>query len=211
MNIRLKAIGFLLCWWVGGALAQTWVVYTPPEADFRVLFPATPVRTATADGAVAYSAAAENITFTVFRRDPRVQPIGNPASDIQRRLRGDNDDMVIRRLGGKDGDARPDEYVFLARGVSIHRLFIAEGRYYEAVVRAPRDEIGRTRAIARDFFGSFQLGSAPIVAGAPAAVTPDVICKARSNAFSRSFCEYSTCLKSQHRAQPFCQNLLRLR
>jgi hypothetical protein len=126
-------------------------------------------------------------------------------------LRGDDDDMVIRRLGGKEGDARPDEYVFLARGVSVHRLFIVEGRYYEAVVRAPRDEIGRTRTIARDFFGSFQIGSAPIAAGALAAVTPDVLCQKRSNAFSRSFCEYSTCLKSQHRGQPYCQKLLQFR
>jgi hypothetical protein len=210
MFIRTRGIGLLLCW-AAAASGQTWTLYAPPEGDFRVLFPATPTRAATADGAVAYSAAAENMTFTVFRRDPRSQPIGNPASDIQRRLRGDNDDMVIQRLGGKEGDARPDEYVFLARGVSIHHLFIAEGRYYEVVVRAPRDEIGRARTIARDFFGSFQIGSAPIVAGAPAAVAPDVICKGRSNAFSRSYCEYSTCLKSQHRAQPFCQNLLRFR
>jgi hypothetical protein len=210
MFIRMIGIGLLLCW-TAAALGQTWTLYAPPEGDFRVLFPAPPARTVMADGAVAYSAAAENITFTVFRRDPRLQPIGNPASDIQRRLRGDDDDMVIRRLGGKEGDARPDEYVFLARGVSVHRLFIVEGRYYEAVVRAPRDEIGRTRTIARDFFGSFQIGSAPIAAGALAAVTPDVLCQKRSNAFSRSFCEYSTCLKSQHRGQPYCQKLLQFR
>ena len=210
MLFRMMGIGLLFCF-TAAASGQTWTLYVPPEGDFRVLFPAPPARTETADGAVAYSAAAENITFTVFRRDPRLQPIGNPASDIQRRLRGDNDDMVIRRLGGKDGDARPDEYVFLARGVSIHRLFIVEGRYYEAVVRAPRDEIGRTRTIARDFFGSFQIGSAPVAAGALAAVTPDVLCQKRSNAFSRSFCEYSTCLKSQHRGQPYCQKLLQFR
>lgn len=212
MSLRPGLIGILLLCWAVIAPAQTPVVYTPPEGDFRVLFPAPPVQSATADGAVAYSAAVEDVTFTVYRRNPNVQPIGNPATDIQKRLRGHDDDKVVRRLGKNDGDAKRDEYVFQAgSAVSIHRLFVADGRYYETVVRGPRGELGRTRAAARDFFGSFQIGSAPVAAGALAKLTPDVICKDRSSGFFRTFCEYSYCLRSQHRGQPYCQNLLRLR
>ena len=87
MNIRLKAISFLLCWCATGALGQNWIVYAPPEKDFSALFPAPPARAAEADGAVAFSATAENITFIVYRRDPRLQPIGSPVVDIPRRLR----------------------------------------------------------------------------------------------------------------------------
>jgi len=212
MTIRLQAISFLLCWWATGALGQGWVVYAPPERDFSVLFPAPPARTAEAEGAVAFSAVAENITFIVYRRDPRLQPIGNPVSDIQRRLRGDNDDLRVQRIGNDEGDASRDEPVFLTRGmVTIHRVFVAEGRYYELVVRVHRDDFARTRPIARDFFGSFQIGSVVAAPGTSATVSPDVLCKDRSNAFSRAFCEYSTCLQSQHRAQPYCQQLLRYR
>lgn len=212
MTIRIGLISVLLAWWAGAALAQTFVVYAPPEGDFRALFPAPPVRTATPDGAVAYSAVAEETTFTVYRRDPRVQPIGNPATDIQQRLRGGNEELRIQRRRDRDGDANPDVHEFVVRGqISIHRLFVAEGRYYEAVVRAPRDQIGRTRQVARDFFGSFRIGSVIATPGALASVTPDVICKGRSNAFSRAYCEYSTCLRSQHRGQPYCQKLLSFR
>jgi hypothetical protein len=211
MFIRMMAIGLLLCW-TAMASGQTWTLYVPPEGDFRVLFPVPPVRSAEAQGAVAFSATFEPATFVVYRRDPVQQPIGNVALDIQGRLRGGNEEKRVRRLGKEDGNG-PQEYTFLSPGgmASIHRVFVEGGRYYELVVRVPREELGRTRATARDFFNSFQIGSAPVAAGALAAVTPDVLCQKRSNAFSRSFCEYSTCLKSQHRGQPYCQKLLQFR
>jgi hypothetical protein len=212
MSLRPGLIGVLLLCWTVIAPAQTPVVYTPPEGDFRVLFPAAPVQSAIADGAVAYSAVAEEMTFIVYRRDPAKQPIGNPARSIEERLRGGNEELRVQRRRDRDGDANPDIHEFVVRGqISIHRLFVAEGRYYETVVRGPRGEPGRTRAAARDFFGSFQIGSAPVAAGALAKLTPDVICKDRSSGFFRTFCEYSYCLRSQHRGQPYCQNLLRLR
>lgn len=213
MRFRSGLAVVLLSWWAGVALAQKPVVYTPPEQDFRVLFPAPPSSVATPDGAVAYSAAAEDITFTVYRRNPSVQPIGKPAADIQQRLRGNDDDRVVKRLGKEDADDKRGEFAFQVGGgtVSIHRLFVTEGRYYEAAVKGPRSQLGRTRAAARDFFGSFQIGVAPVAAGNLAKLTPDVICKDRSNTFFRTFCEYSYCLRSQYREQPYCQNLLRLR
>ena len=210
MFIRWLGIGLMLGW-ATGALGQNWVVYASPEGDFRVLFPAPPVRTAEPQGAVAFKATFSDKVFIVYRRDPAKEPLGNPARDIEERLRGGNEEKRVQRLTKKDEDG-PREYVFGSRGIaSIHRVFPAEGRYYELVVEVPREELGRTRLPARDFFGSFQLGSSPVAAGALAAVSPDVLCKERSNAFSRGFCEYSTCLKSQHRGQPYCQKLLRLR
>ena len=211
MTNRLRAIGFLLCGWAAGALGQAWVVYVPPEGDFRVVFPAPPARAAEAQGAVAFSARGESMTFTVVRRDPGQQPVGNAASDIQRRLRGDDNDRRVERFGEDDAGAE-GEHVFVTGGTAtIHRLFAAEGRYYELVVGMPREELRGARATARDFFGSFQVGTALAAAGALATVTPDVLCQDRSNAFSRTFCEYSTCLRSQHRGQPYCQKLLSFR
>ena len=212
MNIRLKAISFLLCWCATGALGQGWVVYAPPEKDFSVLFPAPPARTAEAEGAVAFSTAAENITFIVYRRDPRRQPIGNAANDILQRLRGVDNEKRVARRGNEDEEASADEHIFITRGVfSIHRLFVAEGRYYEVVVRSPKEDFPTARRVARDFFGSFRMTGVAAGADAAAGVAPDVLCKERSNAFSRTFCEYSTCLRSQYRAQPYCQKLLQFR
>jgi len=213
MSLRpAGVIGFLLSLWGGVALAQTPVVYTPPEGDFRVLFPAQPVSAATPDGAVSYSAVAEEMTFIVYRRDLARQPIGNPAASIEQRLRGGNEELRVQRRRDRDGDANPEVHEFVVRGqLSIHRLFVAQGRYYEAVVKAPVVELGPARRLARDFFDSFQIGGALAAAGALAKLTPDAICKARSNSFSRTYCEYSHCLRSEHRGQPYCQNLLRLR
>ena len=212
MNVRLKAISFLVCWCATAALGQSWVVYAPPEKDFSVLFPAPPAQTAEAEGAVAFSATAENITFVVYRRDPRLQPIGSPVMDIQQRLRGDNDDIRVRRLDNEEADASGEEHIFMTRGnYSIHRLFIAEGRYYEVVVRSPTEGSVTVRRVARDFFGSFRMAGVGTGADAAAGVAPEVRCKDRSNAFSRAFCEYSTCLRSQYRTQPYCQQLLRFR
>jgi hypothetical protein len=212
MTTRLIAIGLLLYCWTAIALGQKWVLYAPPEQDFRVLFPAPPARTQEAQGAVAFRSSVPEASYVVYRRDPAQQPIGNVALQIQERLRGGNEERVVKRVRKEDGDG-PQEYVFQSPGgkVSIHRVFSAQDRYYELVVEIPREELGRTRATARDFFGSFQIGSAPVAAGALAAVSPDVLCQKRSNAFSRSFCEYSTCLKSQHRGQPYCQKLLQFR
>jgi hypothetical protein len=210
MFVRMIGIGLLLCW-TAAASGQTWTLYVPPEGDFRVLFPVPPVRSAEAQGAVAFSATFEPATFVVYRRDPAQQPLGNAAQDILQRLTGGNENVRVQKMSKKD-DGPPSEHVFSVRGVaSIHRMFVADGRYYELVVRVPREELGRTRATARDFFNAFQIGSASVAAGALATVTPDVLCQKRSNAFSRSFCEYSTCLKSQHRGQPYCQKLLQFR
>ncbi|MBI3045324.1 MAG: hypothetical protein HYY78_21120 [Betaproteobacteria bacterium] len=204
------ALCWLACWVSTGAAAQKWTVYTPAERDFQVLFPQPPTRAAEAEGAVAFKARAEDIEYVVYRRDPRQDPAGDGARAIERRLlREHGDDRAVRRMGEDDGYPETEEHVFrITNTMSIHRLFVARDRYYELVVRSYLENFPEARNTARDFFGSFRaagIGLAP--ATATPGVAPDVLCKDRSNAFSRTFCEYRTCLQPGYFSHPYCKQL----
>ncbi len=206
----------VLCWLAAGcvstgALAQQWTVYAPPERDFQVVFPQPPSRASQAEGAVQFSAAAENMEYFVYRRDPRLQPVGNPARDIQQRLqRGDGDEQRVQRMSEDEGDPGTAEYIFrIGSKITIHRLFVAPRRYYELVVRSSREDHADARRAARDFFGTFQFaGAGAARLTATPGLAPDMLCKDRSNAFSRTFCEYRTCFQSGYEKHPYCMKLL---
>lgn len=210
MSNGAMALCWLACWIATGAAAQEWTVYAPAERDFQVLFPQPPSRATEAAGAVAFKARAEDIEYAVYRRDPRQEPIDDGARAIEQRLRREQDnERPVRRLGEDDGYFAADEPVFrIANMMSVHRLFVAPDRYYELVVRASREKFPEARNTARDFFGSFQaagIGSVPL-AGAPG-VAPQELCKDRSNAFSRAFCEYRTCLQPGYFNHDYCKRL----
>ncbi len=197
-----------------GATAQSWTLFTPPEQDFRVVFPRAPARTDEAGGAVAFTAKAEGMEYVVYRRDPKRQPIGNAGNDIRQRLQRDADDeRPVQRIGEEgDGPAGAEHAFRLGSRLSIHRVFVAPARYYELVVRAPRDELSDARRAGRDFYGTFQLLDAGALAAPAAApgLAPDVMCQGRSNAFSRKFCEYRTCFQPGYEKHPYCAKLLGL-
>lgn len=193
-----------------GAAAQKWTVYSPQEKDFRVVFPQPPARAAVANGAVAFTATAERIEYAVYRRDPRLEPVENATRAMRQRLkRADDDERPVRRKKGEDDDPATTERVFQSGDrVSIHRLFVAKDRYYELVVRSSRQEASEARVTSRDFFGSFQMGGAVLAPAGAAGVAPDVLCKGRGNAFSRTYCEYRTCLQPGYDKHPYCVKLL---
>jgi len=191
----------------GAASAQSWTLYVPPERDFRVLFPAPPMRLDTPSGGVEFRADSGQ-QFSVFRHDPARLAGGKSArDDIIERL--GNGDRSVRSYGQDDGDLAPNEFLFRVGGAwSMHRAIVESGRYYELVVKASVDERVAPQE-ARDFFNSFQTGSS---SGIPALTNlpgPDT-CKARSSAFSRRFCEYLTCLAPGTENHPVCQALPRL-
>jgi len=206
----------VLCWLAAGcvatvAVAQEWTVYTPPERDFRVVFPQPPTRTTDADGATVFRAAGDDMEYFVYRRDPTRQPLGNTGADIRRRLAGDaDDDPVVQRIGEEDDDPATALHVFRRGGkISVHRIVAAPGRYYELVVRAPRGQLGDARRAARDFYGTFQAQDAGVAAGAAPGLAPDVLCKERTNVFSRVYCEYRACFQPGYENHPYCSTLIR--
>lgn len=208
----------LLCWLAIVALpeivlAQQWTVYSPPERDFRAVFPAPPSRVDAANGATAFTASAEGIEFTVYRRDPRREPLENVVGGMQRRLQADSEEQQVRRAGADDfddKDALQAEHVFrTGNRWSVHRIVVSQGRYYELMMRTSRENFGDARHVARDFFGSFQAGAGALFpGGAIAGIAPDAACKGRSNVFSRTFCEYRTCFQPGYEKHPYCTKLL---
>lgn len=190
-----------------GAAAQSWTLYVPPEGDFRVLLPGTPTRVDHRSGSVEYRVDAPQQRYSVFRHDPRRLAGKTAKADITERL-GDSDEYA-RNTGDDDGDLAANEFTFrIATMMTMHRVITDSGRYYELVVQAPVED-GLSRPLARDFFKSFQLGAGsrfPALAGLPG---PDT-CQARSNAFSRRFCEYLTCLAPSSENHPVCKALPRL-
>lgn len=197
----------LLC--SGTATAQSWTLYVPPEGDFRVLLPGTPTRVDHRSGSVEYRVDAPQQRYSVFRHDPRRLAGKTAKADITERL-GDSDEYA-RNTGDDDGDLATNEFTFrIASMMTMHRVITDAGRYYELVVQAPSED-GLSRPLARDFFNSFQLGAGvgsrfPALTGLPG---PDT-CQARSNAFSRRFCEYLTCLAPSSENHPVCKALPRL-
>lgn len=188
----------------GVSAAQTMTLYVPPERDFRVLLPASPTREDAPQGSVEYRADAGLRQYSVFRHDPRRLSGANPQNDIVARIT--NDDQSARRYGQDEGELTAGEFIFRVGSVwTIHKVIAQSGRYYELVVKSPADDsVDLTGA--RDFFASFQMGTAagfPVAANLPG---PDS-CQSRSNAFTRRFCEYMACLAPGTASHPVCQKM----
>lgn len=188
----------------GVSAAQTMTLYVPPERDFRVLLPAPPQRQDAPLGSVEYRAEAGHLQYSVFRHDPRRLSGANPENDIIARIAGN--DQSARRYGQDEGDLVANEFIFRVGGEwTMHKVIVESGRYYELVVKSPADD-GIDNRSARDFFASFQMGTAtgfPLAANLPG---PDS-CQSRSNTFSRRFCEYMACLAPGTASHPVCQGL----
>jgi len=190
----------------GVSAAQTMTLYVPPERDFRVLLPAPPQRLDAPQGSVEYRAEAGpgQRQYSVFRHDPRRLSSADVQNDIITRIA--SDDQSARRYGQDEGDLVANEFIFRVGGDwTIHKVFVESGRYYELVIKSYADD-GVDMAGARDFFASFQMGTAsgfPVAANLPG---PDS-CQSRSNAFSRRFCEYMACLAPGTASHPVCQKL----
>jgi hypothetical protein len=186
----------------GVSMAQTMTLFAPPERDFRVLLPAPPQRQDTPQGSVEYRAEAGQRQYSVFRHDPGRLSGANPQNDIVARIA--NDDQSARRYGQDEGELTAGEFIFRVGSIwTIHKVIIESGRYYELVVKSPADD-GVDLSGARDFFTSFQMGTAtgfPVAANLPG---PDS-CQSRSNAFSRRFCEYMACLAPGTASHAVCQ------
>jgi hypothetical protein len=197
----------LLC--SGAAAAQSWTLYVPPEGDFRVLLPGMPARVDHRSGSVEYRVDAPQQRYSVFRHDPRRLAGKTAKADITERL--NDGDQYARNTGDDDGDLAANEFTFrVGTMLTMHRVITDSGRYYELVVQAPSED-GLSRPLARDFFNSFQTGAGvgsifPALTGLPG---PDT-CQARSNAFSRRFCEYLTCLAPSNQGHAVCTGLPKL-
>jgi hypothetical protein len=205
------ALFALACGFSTGAAAQAWTVYTPAERDFQAVFPQPPSR-ADDGAAVAFRSTVANIDYVVFRRDPRREPVGDAVRVMQRHLRAAADDeRQAQRVGDEEADPRTTEVVFrTGNRMSVHRLFVAADRYYELMVRSTRQDFDEARGNARDFFGSFRASGIAFTPGAGApGLSPDQLCKDRSNAISRTFCEYRTCFQAGYEKHPYCMTLLR--
>lgn len=210
MKIWTVVLCWLACCISSGAAAQKWTVYTPAERDFQALFPQPPSRTEEAAGAAAFRTKAAGIDYVVFRRDPRREPVDDAVRVMQQHLRAAADDeRQAQRVGGDENDPRKSEVIFrTGNRMSVHRLFIGPDRYYELMVQSTREDFDDARSTAADFFGSFRAsGIAFFPSGVASGVSPDVLCKDRSNIFSRTFCEYRTCLQTGYLNHPYCKNL----
>lgn len=192
-----------------GAQQPQWTLYSPPEGDFRVLFPAPPERIPATQGSVEFRARAGQLEYSVFRHDPGRLAGASIRENVITRISGS--DQNARSFGDGEGELKPDEFHFMVASVwSIHRVVTESGRYYELAIRSDSQDAVTLQA-ARDFFSSFQLGSG-ISTGfpAPSNLPGPESCKSRSNAFSQRFCEYLTCLVPANQAHPACTSLPKL-
>jgi hypothetical protein len=213
MKISISLVFFAAAVLTQPVLAQKWVVYSPPEGDFRVLFPASPVQSPESDGSVAFRAQqeieADRIVYAVYRLPASVQRTGNEELDIQK--------VLLARLGEPPGRVRAEEvpadfqgHLFeYRRSLSVSRIAGAAGRYYHLEVLMPRKRAHQGMQTARDFFASFQTGGA----GVPGITTGftqqiDTWCQNRTDVFTRTFCEYSVCLQAGFAQNPKCTALL---
>ena len=197
------------------ALAQNWVVYSPPEGDFRVLFPSAPVQSAETDGSVAFRAQQEiesdMIVYAVYRLPASVQRTGNDEIDIQQLLLARLGADPPRRVRADEVPADFQGQLFeYRRSLSVSRIAGAAGRYYHLEVVMPRKRAHLGMQTARDFFASFQTGGTG-VPGITAGLTQqiDAWCQNRQDAFTRTFCEYSVCLQPGFAQNPKCAALLK--
>jgi hypothetical protein len=195
--------------------AQNWVAFVPPERDFRVLFPAPPVRSTAADGSIVFKSTFENddnsVDYVVHRLPPSARQISDAQNEIRRRVetRARDDDQVQLI---QDSDYGPDwgRHIFRhRRTISIHRLAGNPGRYYELEVILPRGRAEAAIHTARDFIDSFQITGVSIPAsGIPLEQRLASWCKNRSDSFSRTFCEYSVCIQPDYEKHPHCKALV---
>jgi hypothetical protein len=215
LTVRL----FLLCTAAllgAPAAAQNWVVYTPQERDFRVLFPSQPARLPGNDGTVAFRAQAESgdrtLQYTVYRLPTSLRRVGDEAQDIEKLLQARLGDSVpVRRVREEEPANDWQRYVFeYSRSISVNRLVGSGGRYYQLEVLIP----GRTGSAgiqtARDFFASFQASGISIpglVSGLSQGF--DSWCQGRTDPFTRAFCEYSVCLQAAFEQDPRCAALFK--
>lgn len=199
----------------GYGYAQTWVAFVPPERDFRVLFPAQPVRSTAADGSVVFRATFENdensVDYVVHRLPPGARQISDPQGEIRRRLEARvHDDAGVQLI--QDSDYGPDwgRHIFRhRRAISIHRIAGSPGRYYELEVILPRGRAEIAMHTARDFFESFQItGFSVPAAGIALEQRLADWCQKRTDPFTRAFCEYSVCLQPDYEKHPRCKALL---
>lgn len=193
----------------GTVAAQQWTLYTPPEGDFRVLLPAPPKRLDLPGSSIEYRTEVDDLHFSVFRHAPaRLQRGLQPREDIIERLYSIHD-QYVRDIGENEGDLAGDEYMFRFGAMrSMHKVIHDGGRYYELMVQSTGDD-GLPKETARDFFKSFAATSSPQASVAAALPGPDS-CQGRSNALSRRFCEYLTCLVPANQAHPVCASLPKL-
>jgi hypothetical protein len=200
----------------GAGYAQNWVVFAPPEGDFRVIFPAPPGQTTGADGSVVFKATFENeensVDYLVHRLPPGVPRIDDARAELQRRLQARvGEDIGVRYVHEEDSSPDWERYVFrYRRAVSIHRLVGTPGRYYELQVLMPRGRVGVAMHSARDFFNSFQATGLSLPGlGVAVAQRLEAWCQTRTDPFTRAFCEYSVCLQPGSEKYPHCASLLR--
>lgn len=205
MKILLTFCAWFAALFSCGAFAQSWILFVPAERDFRVLMPAVPTRPEPPPGSVEFRAAGGQRTFSVFRHDPRrATDINRARVYVEERL---NDaGFSPSPVDPDSGNLGPDEMEFRVGGsLNMHKVIVEAGRFYELVVQAPGDE-GINRQEARDFFNSFQMGGVGLFPAFSNLPTPDT-CQSRSNAFSRRFCEYLTCLLPGYESHPVCASL----
>jgi hypothetical protein len=191
------------------------VVYSPPEGDFRVLFPSNPVQSPESDGSVAFRAQQDleegSLVFIVRRLSPSVHRTGDEAQDIHNLLQARAGEETPRRVRAEEVPADFQGQLFeYRRSLSVNRIVGAGGRYYHLEVLAPRKRTHQGMQTARDFFASFQASGA----GVPGIMTGftqqiDAWCQNRDDVFSRTFCEYSVCLQPGFAQNPKCTGLLK--
>lgn len=199
----------------GSAHAQKFVAYVPTERDFRVLFPAPPVRSTTSDGSIAFKSRFEaddsSVEYAVYRLPSSVTTVIDAEHTLRQRLLARlGEDTSIQTIRDDTDSMTRDGHVFTyRRNTSIHRLVGGPGRYYELEVAMGSSRYHGART-ARDFFSSFQgTGLSLPSLGITIGQTVEAWCKDRTDVFSRAFCEYSVCLQPGYEMYPHCTNLFR--
>ncbi|HEX6003852.1 MAG TPA: hypothetical protein VFZ14_07645 [Burkholderiales bacterium] len=219
----MKTILLALLWaagWMAWSTghAQNWVAFTPPERDFRALFPELPSQSTAPDGSTVFAAAVSrnefDVRYAVYRLPSGARLVGDPRSDLQQRLqaRARDEERGVRYV--QDDGAEPgwERYVFRqGKVVSVHRLVGRVGRYYELEVSLPRGSPELAVRTARDFFNSFQATGIALPSIATITQQLDTWCKDRKDAFSQAFCRYSVCLQPGYEKYPHCAALSGLR
>jgi len=196
-----------------GAIAQKWTAYTPPERDFRVVFPDPPVETQ--EGGSTLYKSGDEIEFRVYRHKGYLAPDADIPALLEQRLRsafGDDRDVVPIR-NDDEIPAVPGQYVFRIGGgtgfYSMHRITRGTGYYYEVMVLSRAPDRFRAAQYAQDFFGTFRGGSGLLLPGiGTLAGVVDQVCATRTDQLSRTFCELRACFGGNtHDPQSLCARL----
>jgi len=195
-----------------GAIAQKWTAYTPPERDFRVVFPDPPVETQEA-GSALYKTGDE-IEFRVYRHKGYLAPDADIPALLEQRLRNafGEDRDVVRIINDDEIPEVAGQYVFRIGGgtgfYSMHRIARGAGYYYEVMVLSRVSNRGRAAQYAQDFFGTFYGGSGLLLPGiGTLAGVVDQICATRTDRLSRTFCELRACFGNANDPQSLCGRL----